>query len=789
MAAGNDCSSVLKDVVAYVDVWSSNKTENYSKPFIQQLQEMGAQVSKTFNKQVTHVVFNNGHQATWKKAKTTGVRLVSVLWLARCKDDGVHVDEELYPALNDERYPELKKRTHRCMQPRDSPERTPENDRRMRKKLDKMIKELPPKTPLVTDVSPYIIDEENGIVYSPSMKRSDSMAQRLKEMREKRENLSPTASQMVESCSSPGLKPTLGNTPTIFKLLYESSDDDSSATSAAQPDRSSDRKKEEERTQLDDIDHCHLEPLHRKDAEKPWLSPCSDVAKRKSMIPLKIPDLDDKEKGSKQKKARRSSVKKQPVEKHNSAGSLESPCQDGRSEDSKNSHNKKRRSQIKSCSLAIEKRGQSPNKLEIGKRKTRAVQSLTESKTRICPEVLNSPSCLSSPAILGNTLVDQELSKGITSPSQKVDQQIPKRARPSFSALVQSFTLPSESLRVPSSSIDEDDGVFEDYFSPANHKRQQTPLLPNLPSETQIQIPFELDSVTGKRKQRKSETPGTKTVPIKKRKREETQSVKNPGRQSDSVQSEPQMHPHQDVRESPPAVDSRDSVAPATSKRSRQGTLLFMSTSEFTADPVKQRKTSVPVQPPTLSVREDSAASDLQKNSDVSVLSHTMEIVGEGSEHAAAAGSTETVSEGLQSQNKQVNLNVKKMDRTKSMRTLVMTSMPTEKQHTVAQVVKTLGGFSIVDRVCDSTTHVVSGGHRRTLNILLGIARGCWILSFEWILWCLEQRQWIPEEPYELSDHFPAASVSTSAWRLVLVSTTQILPALQNIDYIHYYNL
>lgn len=58
---------------------------------------------------------------------------------------------------------------------------------------------------------------------------------------------------------------------------------------------------------------------------------------------------------------------------------------------------------------------------------------------------------------------------------------------------------------------------------------------------------------------------------------------------------------------------------------------------------------------------------------------------------------------------------------------------PCRKQHTVCQVVKTLGGFSIVDQVCESTTHVVSGGHKRTLNILLGIARGCWILSFEWV--------------------------------------------------------
>ncbi len=35
---------VSADVVAYVDVWSSDKTANFSKPFVQQLQEMGAQV-------------------------------------------------------------------------------------------------------------------------------------------------------------------------------------------------------------------------------------------------------------------------------------------------------------------------------------------------------------------------------------------------------------------------------------------------------------------------------------------------------------------------------------------------------------------------------------------------------------------------------------------------------------------------------------------------------------------------------------------------------------------------
>lgn len=105
------------------------------------------------------------------------------------------------------------------MRPKDSPERTPENDKRMRKKLDKMMRDFVPKEPLgkrlwhrreifvlrsedvdycltiisiVTDVSSIIIDEEKGIIYSPGLKRSDYMAQRLKDMKEKRENLSPT---------------------------------------------------------------------------------------------------------------------------------------------------------------------------------------------------------------------------------------------------------------------------------------------------------------------------------------------------------------------------------------------------------------------------------------------------------------------------------------------------------------------------------------------------------------------------------------------------------------------
>ncbi|KAB0346239.1 hypothetical protein FD754_011096 [Muntiacus muntjak] len=181
-APGNLRGPVLKDVVAYVEVWSANGTENYSKTFRSQLVDMGAKVSETFNKQVTHVVFKDGYQSTWEKAQKRGVKLVSVLWV-----------ENFYVLLVQ----------RKCMQPKDFSPKTPENDKRLQKKFEKMAKELQQqKTTLGTNV-PVLLFESNGsLVYSPTGKvyrgHHSAMKKRLQEMKEKRENLSPTSSQMIE---------------------------------------------------------------------------------------------------------------------------------------------------------------------------------------------------------------------------------------------------------------------------------------------------------------------------------------------------------------------------------------------------------------------------------------------------------------------------------------------------------------------------------------------------------------------------------------------------------------
>ncbi|NWY52869.1 MCPH1 protein, partial [Chionis minor] len=199
-------------ISAFVEVWSSNRTENYSKTFEQQLLDMGAKVSKTLNKHVTHVVFKDGRLTTWRKAQKMGVKIVSVLWVEKCRETGVHVDESLFPAVDSSEGLPLLIKKHKCMQPKDFIEKSPENDRKLRRRLDQMAKELAmQKTAINAEADvPVLLFEDNGsLVYSPVSKIKDqcsAMERRIKEMKEKRENLSPTASQMsqIPSSSSPG---------------------------------------------------------------------------------------------------------------------------------------------------------------------------------------------------------------------------------------------------------------------------------------------------------------------------------------------------------------------------------------------------------------------------------------------------------------------------------------------------------------------------------------------------------------------------------------------------------
>lgn len=57
--------------------------------------------------------------------------------------------------------------------------------------------------------------------------------------------------------------------------------------------------------------------------------------------------------------------------------------------------------------------------------------------------------------------------------------------------------------------------------------------------------------------------------------------------------------------------------------------------------------------------------------------------------------------------------------------------------------------------VTRKTTHIVTTGVR-TINLLRGIIRGCWLVKFDWIKESVEAGEWLPAEKYEI-DHFSKA--------------------------------
>lgn len=88
---------------------------------------------------------------------------------------------------------------------------------------------------------------------------------------------------------------------------------------------------------------------------------------------------------------------------------------------------------------------------------------------------------------------------------------------------------------------------------------------------------------------------------------------------------------------------------------------------------------------------------------------------------------------------------------------ITLTSIPRDQMPNYIKMIEELGRFKVVDKVTKTTTHVVSNGPRRTLNIIKGIARGCWIIDLKWLTKSNTCGRWLPEEDFDLSSHFPAA--------------------------------
>lgn len=88
---------------------------------------------------------------------------------------------------------------------------------------------------------------------------------------------------------------------------------------------------------------------------------------------------------------------------------------------------------------------------------------------------------------------------------------------------------------------------------------------------------------------------------------------------------------------------------------------------------------------------------------------------------------------------------------------IALTSCDKEDKQLVKQLVKKLGAFGFHETISEKTTHVVCGDARRTINLVKGLVRGCWILSKEWVLASLESGMWLKEKKFELKEYSSAS--------------------------------
>nr|XP_044986793.1 microcephalin isoform X3 [Jaculus jaculus] len=690
---------------------------------------MGAKVSKTFNKQVTHVVFKDGHQNTWDKAQKVGAKLVSVLWVEKCRTTGTHVDESLFPAMNlTEHLPSPLKKKHKCMQPKDFNPKTPENDKRLQRKFERMAEELQRQKTTVDDedIPILLFESPRCLMYSPIAairSHHSAMEKRLQEMKEKRENLSPTFSQRMEQS-----QPSTSNTQCEASLNCSDEFFAGSLYSSFNELCGKSKEGTQERT---------LRGLANKITNATCPSSSSVLKTSYTLGPSSPSQL------------------------------------------SQSSPQKAMGSHPQDTSWQMDVVGERATPDE---KITKAVpQQMFGEKHSLCPVIAKTDDHLlahSRPKI--SSTKRRRMSLDFHSPPK--EKQKRKRGRKA-----------SLGLQLLTSALGTPDGAessYEDYFSPDNLKERNSETLP-LGTQPPLNPLFSCRSLSKWERTSVLEKSNFSCIG------ENPKSDNFTDLKAKSSSNVEKFTSHVGNRASsgmPLAGTFAAKQSPGHCRQAgpqlREDMDPLKSTCLDTQDNPAHPKGHVGCDKPSkgkvMEVRESVDIGSLPKEGPTTQVlasyesetqNNCNEYLGNDYNAEKSAEEKENISTGYRESvnNGPVRHCVsdgsckglvkpqedpkKNEEGKKPTRTLVMTNMPSEKQNIIIQVVNTLKGFSFAPEVCETTTHVLVGKSARTLNVLLGIARGCWVLSYEWVLWSLELGHWISEEPFELRNTFPGAPV------------------------------
>ncbi|KAG0765232.1 hypothetical protein G6F57_004926 [Rhizopus arrhizus] len=92
--------------------------------------------------------------------------------------------------------------------------------------------------------------------------------------------------------------------------------------------------------------------------------------------------------------------------------------------------------------------------------------------------------------------------------------------------------------------------------------------------------------------------------------------------------------------------------------------------------------------------------------------------------------------------------------------TIVFTSLTSAERNKYEGIIKSLGTYKVVAEVDERTTHVIVGSPRRTKSVALGLVKGLWILSPEWLMASKENGKYVAEDEYELLKWYPRANIA-----------------------------
>ncbi|KAL3867871.1 hypothetical protein ACJMK2_040717 [Sinanodonta woodiana] len=721
------------DVVAYVEVRSTN--DNRSQAICKELESLGARVSKKFTDDVTHVIYKEGGKRTRNKAQKRGVPLVSVLWIESCKHNQSHVSERLYPALLQENKgtPVLLTRLKKAksMQPRNFEDDLASSAERCLKKrrkeeLDKLkSNENTPKfSPrLILALDTQHLSPEMGFVRTPVRltipDTPPSMRQKMERLKQGKINaqgsyhitgmnmhhavdmvhdVSPTTSEnSVSKIESEGQASVLSP-----NICTTECDED--------PVPAEVREKFETIKNLGHKD-SRGKSHGRNNSPLQHLSACQSVSestKRKSLCSncngnASIPSLINK--------------------------SL-NQCTEGMNTND-----------IDKCSHAEDveiyrskenvKDGQ---KYKEDNQKITSQPIVTENRKTFKKKLLSVKDTMNPPAIL------IEPTKCSQYPSPALTHNAVKGRR-------------GRARRNSNTSVDTD-GIIgykrsQGRGNSGDRKRNLKILHGGDDNDSSR------DQSNKKHRQnsnlKKSEAGGSKEDNSSRSKCDEIISVQ---KETEIMQSN--IEHNATLLNHNSFLNSTPETTMGLTLSTRETTLGLSMSTAFT-------DTTMPsmFMPPRPSIDEFNLKRNKFRGIKQSINDKTTKkenLLGSDTCHNSDCRKCENecLCERRNSQIKTQDDSLSSIKRP----TLVMTSLHSYEQDVVIAVVKKLGGFSITEKVCETTTHVVSGEPRRTLNILHGLARGCWIISNDWVLHSLEAGRWLKEDAFECYNDFPMCRIA-----------------------------